>query len=179
MAQRTDVVLVGAGVVGASVAHELARRGRQVVVVDKGPGAGTGSTSASSAIVRFNYSTRTGVAAAWESKHLWEDWEGFLGGTDGGDGDEEFDADLHVVELAEVGHLDDADEQETGEELDPGTPDDERQRGRDHPGGDPATDEGGEAEEVGDEDDVLEQGHVFQAIRTGRGLPRWSHAATR
>ena len=84
MAVRTDVVVVGAGVIGASVGHELARRGREVVVVEKGPGAGTGSTSASSAIVRFNYSTRTGVAAAWESKHLWEDWEGFLGGTDGG-----------------------------------------------------------------------------------------------
>ena len=82
--ERADVVVVGAGVVGASVAHELARRGRQVLVVERGPGAGTGSTSASSAIVRFNYSTRTGVAAAWESKHLWEDWEGFLGGTDGG-----------------------------------------------------------------------------------------------
>ncbi|AXH97924.1 FAD-binding oxidoreductase [Ornithinimicrobium avium] len=75
---------MGAGVVGASVAHELARRGRRVVVLDRGPGAGTGSTSASSAIVRFNYSTWTGVAASWESKHLWESWEGFLGGTDDG-----------------------------------------------------------------------------------------------
>lgn len=82
--QRADVVVVGAGVVGASVAYELARRGRQVLVLERGPGAGTGSTSASSAIVRFNYSTRTGVAAAWESRHAWEDWEGFLGGTDGG-----------------------------------------------------------------------------------------------
>ena len=42
------------------------------------------STSASSAVIRYNYSTWTGVAAAWESKHAWEDWEGFLGGSDGG-----------------------------------------------------------------------------------------------
>lgn len=82
--EHADVVVVGAGVVGSSIAYELARRGREVLVVDKGPGAGTGSTSASSAIVRFNYSTRTGVAAAWEAKHLWEDWEAFLGGTDDG-----------------------------------------------------------------------------------------------
>lgn len=84
MAITADVAVIGSGVIGCSIAYELARRGRQVLVIDKGPGAGTGSTSASSAIVRFNYSTWTGVAAAWESRHLWEDWETFLGGTDGG-----------------------------------------------------------------------------------------------
>jgi sarcosine oxidase subunit beta len=80
--EQYDAVVIGAGVIGASVAFELARDGRRVVVVDRGPGPGTGSTSASSAIVRFNYSTLTGVVAAWESKHLWEDWTGHL---DGGD----------------------------------------------------------------------------------------------
>jgi sarcosine oxidase subunit beta len=41
-----------------------------------------GSTSASSAIVRFHYSTYPGVAAAWEAKHGWEDWQAFLGVSD-------------------------------------------------------------------------------------------------
>ena len=80
MAEETyDVVVIGAGVLGSSVALELARSGRRVVAVDRGPGAGTGSTSASSAVVRFNYSTWTGVVAAWESKHLWEKWSDHLG----------------------------------------------------------------------------------------------------
>ena len=79
-----DVVVIGAGVIGCDVAYELARRGRRVVVVDRGPGAGHGSTSASSACIRFNYSTFTAVAVAWEAKQLWADWEGYLEGTDDG-----------------------------------------------------------------------------------------------
>jgi sarcosine oxidase subunit beta len=78
-ATQPDVVIVGAGIVGCSVAYELARSGRRVTVVDAGPGAGAGSTSASSAIVRFNYSTHTGVATAWESLHGWLGWTEHLG----------------------------------------------------------------------------------------------------
>jgi glycine/D-amino acid oxidase-like deaminating enzyme len=70
--------VVGAGVIGAAIALELARAGRSVVVVDKAAGIGHGSTSASSAIVRFHYSTRTAVALAWEARHCWEDWRGHL-----------------------------------------------------------------------------------------------------
>jgi len=77
-----DAVVVGAGVIGASVALELARQGLDVVVVDKAGGAGHGSTSASSAIIRFNYSTWDGVATAWESKHCWERWPDHLGFVD-------------------------------------------------------------------------------------------------
>jgi glycine/D-amino acid oxidase-like deaminating enzyme len=74
MPVTADVVVVGAGVIGAACALELAKAGLRVVVVDKTGGAGLGSTSASSAIVRFNYSTWDGVATAWESKHCWEKW---------------------------------------------------------------------------------------------------------
>jgi glycine/D-amino acid oxidase-like deaminating enzyme len=77
-----DVAVIGAGVIGASIALELARDGRSVVVVDKAKAAGQGSTSASSAIVRFNYSTWDGVALSWESKHVWEKWEDHLEGVD-------------------------------------------------------------------------------------------------
>ena len=79
MNQTYDAIVIGAGVIGASVAAELARDGVRTCVVDRGPGAGSGSTSSSSAVVRYNYSTWTGVAAAWESKHLWEDWATHLG----------------------------------------------------------------------------------------------------
>jgi sarcosine oxidase subunit beta len=82
-ATESDAVVVGAGVVGCSVAYELARAGRRVVVVDAGPAAGAGSTSASSAIVRFNYSTHTGVATAWESLRGWLSWAEHLGADEG------------------------------------------------------------------------------------------------
>lgn len=84
MGSTRDVVVIGAGVIGCSVAYEFARAGRQVLVVDRARGAGMGSTSSSSAVVRFNYSTFTGVAAAWESRQAWDSWEEHLGGTDDG-----------------------------------------------------------------------------------------------
>ncbi|MGW6916125.1 NAD(P)/FAD-dependent oxidoreductase [Kitasatospora sp. NPDC054939] len=73
-----DAVVVGAGVIGAAVALELARTGRRVLVVDKAGAVGHGSTSASSAIIRFNYSTFDGVATAWEARHLWTSWPDHL-----------------------------------------------------------------------------------------------------
>ncbi|WP_410655788.1 NAD(P)/FAD-dependent oxidoreductase [Amycolatopsis sp. lyj-112] len=74
-----DVVVIGAGVIGSSIALELARAGHRVIVLERAPGAGQGSTSASSAIVRFNFSTTAGVAMAWEAHFGWLDWAGHLG----------------------------------------------------------------------------------------------------
>ncbi|MGC7099565.1 NAD(P)/FAD-dependent oxidoreductase [Amycolatopsis lurida] len=71
--------MIGAGVIGSSIAFELARAGRRVIVLDRAAGAGQGSTSASSAIVRFNFSTTVGVATAWEAHFGWLDWAGHLG----------------------------------------------------------------------------------------------------
>ena len=66
--------------IGAAVALELARGGRTVVCVDKGPAPGAGSTSASSSsIIRFSYSTPDAVLTAWEAAALWQDWAGHLG----------------------------------------------------------------------------------------------------
>jgi sarcosine oxidase subunit beta len=79
MTERADAVVIGAGVIGSAVALELARSGRQVVCVDKGPAAGAGSTSASSSIIRFSYSTLDAVLTAWEAAVLWLDWAGHLG----------------------------------------------------------------------------------------------------
>jgi sarcosine oxidase, subunit beta len=79
MAAIADALVVGAGVVGTSIALELTRAGLKVFVVDKAAGPGHGSTSASSAIVRFNYSTWEGVACSWESRHRWARWEDHLG----------------------------------------------------------------------------------------------------
>ncbi|WP_163505255.1 NAD(P)/FAD-dependent oxidoreductase [Fodinicola acaciae] len=78
-AKSADVVVVGAGVIGASIALELARTARRVVVVDRASGAGQGSTSASSAVVRYNFSYLAGVETAWEAHFCWSNWAGHLG----------------------------------------------------------------------------------------------------
>ncbi len=71
---RADAVVIGAGVMGSSIALELARSGRRVQVIDRAGGVGHGSTSASSGIIRFNFSTHAGVATAWEARFHWEAW---------------------------------------------------------------------------------------------------------
>ena len=60
---------------------QLKRLGHDVTVVDRNSGAGLGSTSASSAVVRFNYSTFDAVALAWESYFLWKEFKALIDGT--------------------------------------------------------------------------------------------------
>ena len=74
-----DAVVIGAGVIGAATAFELGRRGRRTLCVDKLPAAGFGSTVNSCAIVRFTYSTFTGVAMAYEGLQYWLEWPDYLG----------------------------------------------------------------------------------------------------
>ena len=76
-AQRA--VIVGAGVIGAAIAMELVRAGFAVTVVDRNSAPGLGSTSASSAIVRYHYRHRDEAVVAWESGLRWMDWENYLG----------------------------------------------------------------------------------------------------
>lgn len=77
--QLADAIVIGAGVIGSGVALELARAGRTVVCVERLSGAGYGSTSSSSSVIRYTYSTAAGVAMAWEGVHIWKDWANHLG----------------------------------------------------------------------------------------------------
>ncbi len=79
MPVQYDVVVIGAGIMGCSIAYALSSRGRSVLVIDKNPAAGYGSTSSSAAVIRTFYSTRASCALAWEGLHYWRDWEQFLG----------------------------------------------------------------------------------------------------
>ena len=74
-------VVIGAGVIGSSIALQLKRLGHDVTVVERNSAAGMGSTSASSAVVRFNYSTFDAVALAWESYFLWKEFKALIDGT--------------------------------------------------------------------------------------------------
>lgn len=76
---KTDVVIIGGGVMGASIALELSKTGRKVIVLDKGGAAGAGSTSASSAIIRFTYSNFNTILMAWENAQIWFNWDKFVG----------------------------------------------------------------------------------------------------
>ena len=76
--EEHDVVIIGAGIMGACIAFELAKMGRRPLVVDKLPAAGHGSTANTCAIVRMSYSTHEGVTMAWEGLHYWESWESYL-----------------------------------------------------------------------------------------------------
>ena len=69
-----DAVIIGSGVIGSSITYELGRRRLRTLTVDRHSGAGLGSTSFSSAIVRFTYSTYPGVAMSYEGLRYWENW---------------------------------------------------------------------------------------------------------
>jgi sarcosine oxidase subunit beta len=82
MNQSCDAVVIGAGVIGSSVAYELARKGLSVIVIDKAAAPGLGSTSSSSAVIRFNYSSYDAVALAWEAFQCWKNWRTHLNALD-------------------------------------------------------------------------------------------------
>ena len=79
MNKIADAIIIGAGVIGSSVAFELAKRGYKTLNIDKLPTSGYGSTSNSCAIVRAHYSTWDGVAMAYEGFFYWDDWANYLG----------------------------------------------------------------------------------------------------
>src|ERR1044071_5547064 len=60
--RTAEVVIVGGGVIGASVAYHLAARGcRDVVVLERGAGAGEGSTGRATGGFRAQFGTRVNV----------------------------------------------------------------------------------------------------------------------
>src|SRR5260370_32723940 len=50
MGRPSDIIVVGAGIVGCAIAHELARRGASVEIVDERP-VGMGATQASAGVL--------------------------------------------------------------------------------------------------------------------------------
>lgn len=78
MTKQHDQIIIGAGITGASIAYELAKKGYRPLVVDKLPAAGCGSTSSTCAIIRTHYSTLEGTAVAYESSFFWNNWAKYL-----------------------------------------------------------------------------------------------------
>lgn len=78
--RKFDVVIVGAGIIGLSIAWQLARRSSlKIAVLEKGAGVGEGSTGASSAICRFRYSLDEVVYLARDGINAYRNWPAFTG----------------------------------------------------------------------------------------------------
>lgn len=79
MADTADIVIVGAGVIGLSIAVQVARRSKaRVIVLDRGICAGAGSTGASSAICRHRYTFPETVTLARDGIDAYRHWREFL-----------------------------------------------------------------------------------------------------
>jgi sarcosine oxidase, subunit beta len=73
------VVVVGAGIVGSSIAFQLARHGVDVIALDKGAGPAEGSTGASSSICRCRYTFPEVVRLAYHGQEAYGRWAEFTG----------------------------------------------------------------------------------------------------
>ena len=74
-----DVVVIGAGVIGSSVAFHLSKLGaKNVLVLDRGT-IGAGTTSQSSGILRTHYSVKENVELARKSWHVFNNFADYLG----------------------------------------------------------------------------------------------------
>jgi sarcosine oxidase subunit beta len=78
MNRQYDAIIIGAGIIGAAIAFELAKKGYKTLNIDKLPSAGYGSTSGSCAVIRLHYSTPDGVATAREGYYYWINWPEYL-----------------------------------------------------------------------------------------------------
>ena len=74
-----DVVVIGAGVIGSSVAFHLSKLGaKKVLVLDRAT-IGAGTTSQSSGILRTHYSVKENVELARKSWSVFSDFAAYLG----------------------------------------------------------------------------------------------------
>ena len=74
-----NLIVVGAGVVGCSIAFHLARAGARVRVFDKG-GICAGMSARSGALVRMHYTFAPEAELAWKSHHYFRNWNEIVGG---------------------------------------------------------------------------------------------------
>src|ERR1700756_4831631 len=78
--QTCDVLIVGGGVMGVSIAHALARRQAGRVMLLEKSFLGAGSSGKSGAIIRQHYSNRLTASMAQKSLRVFEHFEDVVGG---------------------------------------------------------------------------------------------------
>src|SRR6266849_10007959 len=80
MADTADVVVVGGGVNGASIAWALASRGVKRVVLSEQGALASGASGRSSALVRMHYTNEWDARLAWASFPVFRNWTELMGG---------------------------------------------------------------------------------------------------
>lgn len=83
MNETADVIVVGAGVQGSSLAFHLAKRGAQVLVLER-EAVAAGATGRSSGFVRMHYDLESDARLAWLSFPYFEHWDELVGAGDCG-----------------------------------------------------------------------------------------------
>jgi sarcosine oxidase subunit beta len=79
MSNTADVLIIGGGVQGVSLAFHLAGRGVRVIVLEK-QFVAAGATGRSSGLVRMHYDTEVDAHLAWESFRYFLNWKDLVGG---------------------------------------------------------------------------------------------------
>ena len=82
MTVKTDAVVIGGGVMGTSILYNLASRGVKSPVLLERETLGSGSTGRSSGLVRMHYSTAVNARLAWDSYHIFKNFDEIVGGGD-------------------------------------------------------------------------------------------------
>lgn len=78
--ERVDVVVVGGGAMGSAAAWQLARRGVDVVLLERfSPGHANGASHGSSRIFRLTYADQVYIGIAKEAQELWAELEQLTG----------------------------------------------------------------------------------------------------
>jgi sarcosine oxidase subunit beta len=77
--RTADVVIVGGGVVGCSIAYHLARRGQRDVLVLEREAVGAGTTSKAAGGIRAQFPTETEIRMSQESMRVFERFEDEFG----------------------------------------------------------------------------------------------------
>jgi len=79
MAETADVIIIGAGIHGASLAFHLTRRGVPPLILERRFIA-AGATGRSSGLVRMHYDLEPESALAWASHYIFVNWADIVGG---------------------------------------------------------------------------------------------------
>jgi sarcosine oxidase, subunit beta len=77
--EKYDLIVIGGGVIGASVAFHLAQLGARKVLMLERHAVGAGTTSQSSGILRTHYSVRENVELAKRSWNVFNDFASYVG----------------------------------------------------------------------------------------------------
>lgn len=83
MTETTDIIIIGGGVMGASIAYHLARQGERRILLLERESICNGTTGRSGAIVRQHYSNDFSIRMAKESLAVFQRFDDVIGGDAG------------------------------------------------------------------------------------------------